>query len=111
MTAGGVPFVKGHGTENDFVLLPDRDGSLTVTEAQVRALCDRRAGLGGDGVIRVAPSGNGGFFMDYRNADGSYAQMCGNGARLFARFLVDIGWEEAGSFSFETRGGRRTACL
>ncbi len=109
----GIPFVKGHGTENDFVLLPDRDGVLEITDALVRALCDRRAGLGADGVIIVRPgvSAGTGFFMDYRNADGSLAEMCGNGARLFARYLVDAGWEPPGTFEFGTRGGARTARL
>ncbi len=113
MTAGGVPFVKGHGTRNDFVLLPDLDDTAPPTPSQVRALCDRRAGLGADGVIRIAASRTPGaaYFMDYRNADGSTAQMCGNGARLFARYLVDAGLEQPGSFTFATRGGLRTAQL
>lgn len=107
-------FVKGHGTENDFVLLPDPDDVLDLTAGRVRALCDRRAGLGGDGVIRVVPVRDGGperFFMDYRNADGSMAEMCGNGARLFARYLVDAGWAAPGSIVFRTRGGTRVARL
>ncbi len=111
-SVAGVPFVKGHGTENDFVLLPDPDGTLEVTSSQVRAVCDRHAGLGADGVIRVAPvptGGAAGFVMDYRNADGSLAEMCGNGARLFARYLVDAGWAPAGRLTFDTRGGTRTA--
>jgi diaminopimelate epimerase len=99
------PFVKGHGTENDFVLLPDHDGSvhgdLSAQEMaqRVRALCDRRAGIGGDGVLRVirtasyddVPDDGSEWFMDYRNADGSLSEMCGNGIRLFARHLVDEG--------------------
>ncbi len=112
VTAVGVPFLKGHGTENDFILLPDPDGTLEVSASQVRALCDRRAGLGADGVIRVAPaaeSSAAAFVMDYRNADGSLAQMCGNGARLFARYLVDAGWAPAGRIVFQTRGGLRVA--
>ncbi len=110
MDRPGAPivFYKGHGTENDFVLLPDRDGTLDVTAAQVRALCDRRAGLGADGVIRIAPEGDS-FVMDYRNADGSLAEMCGNGARVFAHFLYREGWVAPGPFSFSTRGGRREA--
>ncbi len=111
-SGGGVPFVKGHGTENDFILLPDPDDILVVTPGQVRALCERHAGLGADGVIRVAPAAPGGaagFVMDYRNADGSLAEMCGNGARLFARYLVDAGWIPAGQVVFSTRGGIRTA--
>ncbi len=112
MTVGGVPFVKGHGTENDFILVLDRAGALDISASQVRALCDRHAGIGADGVIRVAPARGGlDFFMDYRNADGSQAEMCGNGARVFARFLVDHGWVEPGAFAFATRGGPRTASL
>jgi diaminopimelate epimerase len=89
-------FLKGHGTENDFVLLPDHDGSvhgdLSADEMaeRVRALCDRRAGIGGDGVLRVVRDGDL-WFMDYRNADGSVSEMCGNGIRLFARHLVEEG--------------------
>ena len=82
------PFVKGHGTENDFVLLPDPDGSVhgDLSAERVRALCDRRAGIGGDGVIRVIRSAALGeesdaeWFMDYRNSDGSVSEMCGNGS-------------------------------
>jgi len=86
------PFLKGHGTENDFVLLPDHDGSVhgELDAARVRALCDRRAGIGGDGVLRVVREGSR-WFMDYRNADGSPSEMCGNGIRVFARYLVDEG--------------------
>ena len=104
-------FVKGHGTRNDFVLLPDRDDALTLDPELVRVLCDRRAGIGGDGVIRVAPDATGGWFMDYWNADGTTAEMCGNGARVFARFLVDEGWQQPGTFDFVTRGGPRTATV
>ncbi|MBA3783649.1 MAG: diaminopimelate epimerase [Nocardioides sp.] len=91
-------FLKGHGTENDFVLLPDHDGSVhgELDAARVRALCDRRAGLGADGVLRVIRSVAMGvdgpeWFMDYRNADGSASEMCGNGIRVFVRHLVDDG--------------------
>ena len=90
-----IRFVKGHGTENDFVLLPDPDGALDLTEDRVRRLCDRRAGIGADGVLRVVRSaaaadaapmaGEAEWFMDYRNADGSAVEMCGNGIRVFAR--------------------------
>jgi diaminopimelate epimerase len=108
----GIAFLKGHGTENDFVLLPDPDGTLVISASQVRALCDRHAGIGGDGVIRIAPAAADSpaeYFMDYRNADGSLAEMCGNGARLFARFLVDAGWVPPGRLVFDTRGGTRVA--
>jgi diaminopimelate epimerase len=110
-------FVKGHGTENDFVLLPDPDGALFLTDEQVQAVCDRRAGIGGDGVLHVVrtaadaearalPGADGTtWFMDYRNADGSAAEMCGNGIRVFARFLVDEGLAPAGAIAVLTRDG------
>jgi diaminopimelate epimerase len=102
-----VTFLKGHGTENDFVLLPDLDGRLDLTDKQVSLICDRRAGLGADGVLRIArdPSGAAPWFMDYRNADGSLAEMCGNGIRVFARYLVDAGLAAAGELDINTRDG------
>ena len=104
----GLKFLKGHGTENDFILIPDAADAITLTPAEVRLLCDRHAGLGADGVIRIAPAGDE-FFMDYRNADGSLAEMCGNGARVFAKYLYDFGWVPPGPLRFLTRGGHRTA--
>jgi diaminopimelate epimerase len=108
-------FVKGHGTENDFVLLPDPDGELDLTDERVQRLCDRRAGIGADGVLRVVRSsaypdaasmaGEAEWFMDYRNADGSAVEMCGNGIRVFARFLVDEGWADPGDLPVATRDG------
>ncbi len=152
-------FAKGHGTENDFVILADPDGELDLTPALVRRLCDRRAGIGADGVLRIVEvevlaaalteSGPGAFraaeplndvltsaaatalaspaaiaaagapigqtpsrpaaqwFMDYRNADGSVAEMCGNGARVFARYLVEHGLAHGPEFAIETRAGIR----
>lgn len=108
MSVGGVAFVKGHGTENDFVMLPDFDGELDA--ALVRALCDRHAGLGADGVLRVV-SGDDGYFMDYRNADGSIAETCGNGIRVFARYLVTAGLAQPGTLTIGTRSGPRTVIV
>jgi diaminopimelate epimerase len=124
------PFLKGHGTENDFVLLPDHDGSVhgDLSAERVRALCDRRAGIGADGVLRVVRSsgsplvadapapgaGPGGhptpeWFMDYRNADGSVAEMCGNGIRVFAQHLYDEGLVPADEpVRIATRDGVKT---
>ncbi|MCY1145134.1 diaminopimelate epimerase [Actinoplanes sp. Pm04-4] len=94
----GVNFTKGHGAGNDFVIVEDVDGALDLTPAQVVALCHRRFGIGGDGVLRVvrtakdpAAAGQAAeaeWFMDYRNSDGSIAEMCGNGVRVFTRYLV-----------------------
>jgi diaminopimelate epimerase len=115
-------FVKGHGTENDFVILPDPDGVLDLTPEAVARLCDRRAGIGGDGVLRVVRTkamdhGAAGheadaeWFMDYRNADGSIAEMCGNGIRVFARYLVDAGLAAPGEWDVATRAGLRRVTL
>jgi diaminopimelate epimerase len=113
-----VRFSKGHGTQNDFVLLPDPDGDLDLTPARVAALCDRRRGLGADGVLRVvrwdalrdgpAPEPGVEWFMDYRNADGSIAEMCGNGVRVYARYLEHAGWLSGAELRLGTRGGVRT---
>ncbi len=101
-------YLKGHGTENDFVLLPDLDGELDLTPELVARLCDRRAGIGGDGVLRVVrhdDPAEAEWFMDYRNADGSVAEMCGNGVRVYARYLVDAGLVPYGHLALATRGG------
>ena len=105
-------FLKGHGTENDFVVLPDEDGALELTPELVQALCDRRAGLGGDGVLRVVRSAHvpdadpaTEWFMDYRNADGSIAEMCGNGVRCVAKYVVDRDIVDGDVVRVDTRAG------
>lgn len=117
-------WLKGHGTENDFVLLPDADGRVhgALDPAFVAALCDRRRGLGADGVLRVirtdalreldpsVPVSASEWFMDYRNADGSLSEMCGNGVRVFAKHLFDAG--VATDFVIVgTRAGDRTVTV
>lgn len=101
-----VLFTKGHGTGNDFVILPDPDGALDLTPSLVAALCDRHRGIGADGVLRVVRSAKhpdsaghaaeAEWFMDYWNADGSSAEMCGNGVRVFTRYLISQGLATAG---------------
>ncbi|WUD72795.1 diaminopimelate epimerase [Streptomyces sp. NBC_00510] len=113
----GLPFLKGHGTENDFVIIPDPDGALDLTAGTVARLCDRRAGIGGDGVLRVvrsakhpeaaAMAAEAEWFMDYRNSDGSIAEMCGNGVRVFAHYLRRAGLTGAGDVAVATRAGVR----
>ena len=106
MALDPVPFVKGHGTRNDFVVLPDLDDALRLSDDEVRAICDRRSGIGADGILRVVRSaGDAPWFMDYRNADGSVAEMCGNGIRVFGRFLVESGLAEPGRILVDTRDG------
>jgi diaminopimelate epimerase len=124
MTA--LDFLKGHGTGNDFVVLPDPSADIDLTPDLVRALADRHRGIGADGVIRVAttgalvsrgvipeaPAGVGedDWFMDYRNADGSVAEMCGNGVRVFGHVLAGLGvpgTAEGTPVTIGTRAGRR----
>lgn len=116
-------FAKGHGTQNDFVVLPDPQAELSLTASRVAALCDRRRGLGADGVLRVTTAGaalsagvldrvpdgvgTGDWYMDYRNADGSVAQMCGNGVRVFAHYLRASGMESRDEFVVGSLAGPR----
>jgi diaminopimelate epimerase len=118
-----IAFTKGHGTGNDFVLILDADGRLELTAKQVAAICNRHFGVGADGVIRVVRSKHlpeglevlaeepaAEWFMDYRNADGSIAEMCGNGVRVFARFLTEkslASIEPGETLSIGTRAGVR----
>ncbi|MEU4053705.1 diaminopimelate epimerase [Streptomyces olivaceus] len=110
-----IAFLKGHGTENDFVIVPDPGNALDLPPAAVAALCDRRAGIGGDGLLHVVRSAahpeaghmaaEAEWFMDYRNGDGSVAEMCGNGVRVFARYLQRAGHVGEGDLAVATRGG------
>jgi len=118
-----IEFTKGHGTGNDFVIIADPDGELELSDDQVAALCDRHFGIGADGLLRVVRSAHlpegaaalaeepeAEWFMDYRNADGSKAEMCGNGTRVFARYLVDTGLasiEPGSTLPIGTRAGVR----
>ena len=121
--ANFLEFTKGHGTGNDFVLIHDPKNTLDLRPAQVAKICDRHFGIGADGFIRVieskyvpegvellkdAPEAK--WFMDYRNADGSIAEMCGNGVRVFARYLIEKGLVTVGNgetLSVGTRAGVR----
>lgn len=118
-----VKFTKGHGTGNDFVLVLDESGALKLTTAQIAKICDRHFGIGADGFIRVVrsehlPEGTtilaeepqATWFMDYYNADGSSAEMCGNGTRVFARYLTEKGLvtlADGETLSIGTRAGVR----
>ena len=94
----------GHGTENDFVLVFDPEDEHSITTAQTAAICDRERGIGADGLIRIVKRESK-WFMDYRNADGSLAEMCGNGIRVMARYLVQRGHMPEGIFAINTRDG------
>ncbi|GAA3955631.1 diaminopimelate epimerase [Streptomyces marokkonensis] len=113
-----IAFLKGHGTQNDFVIVPDPENVIDLPPAAAAALCDRRAGIGGDGLLHVVrsaahPEARGmaaeaEWFMDYRNGDGSVAEMCGNGVRVFARYLQRAGYVTEGDLAVATRGGVKT---
>ena len=116
-----ISFTKGHGTGNDFVLILDPAGEISITSEQIAKICDRHFGIGADGFIRVIKSENhtdgkkilaeepgAVWFMDYYNADGSIAEMCGNGTRVFARYLTERGLVEltdGETLSIGTRAG------
>ncbi|TFD92642.1 diaminopimelate epimerase [Cryobacterium lactosi] len=118
-----LQFSKGHGTGNDFVLFADPDGLLTLTPEQIQGICDRQFGVGADGIIRAVRSANldagaaalteddgAEWFMDYWNADGTVSEMCGNGIRVYTRFLLEQGLVELGpgeTLAIGTRSGVR----
>ncbi len=120
-------FAKGHGTQNDFVVLLDMPSGIELTQGRVAALCDRRRGVGADGVLRVTVAGSAreagvfdhlpegvaadDWFMDYRNADGSVAEMCGNGVRVFAHYLWAAGLERRHQFTIGTLAGPRPVVM
>ncbi|MER5827759.1 diaminopimelate epimerase, partial [Streptomyces mirabilis] len=116
-----IAFLKGHGTENDFVIVPDPENAIDLPPTAVAALCDRRAGIGGDGLLHVVRSAahpeakemaaEAEWFMDYRNGDGSIAEMCGNGVRVFARYLQRAGHVAEGDIAVATRGGVKSVHL
>ncbi len=117
-------FAKGHGTGNDFILVSDPDAQLSLTPQQVASLCQRHTGIGADGLILAVrsstlPEGrailqehpDAEWFMDYRNADGSLSEMCGNGVRVFVHFLITkglIGGLDEAPVNIGTRGGLKT---
>jgi diaminopimelate epimerase len=116
-----IEFTKGHGTGNDFVLVLDADAELKLSQKQIAKICDRNFGVGADGLIRVVRTKNSPevshllkdapeaeWFMDYYNADGTTAEMCGNGSRVFARFLIEknlVSLEDSQTLSIATRAG------
>jgi diaminopimelate epimerase len=127
---GEIEFVKGHGAQNDFVVIPDPDATMPglvdgrVADSLIRSLCDRRTGIGADGVLRVVRSVNHPdaarhldgaalpeWFMDFYNADGTAGEMCGNGVRVFARYLAaaELAGPAKDGIPIGTRAGVKTA--
>lgn len=106
-----MEFVKSHGAGNDFVLIEDLADALRPDPDLVRALCDRRFGIGADGLIRIAPAAGADFFMDYYNADGEAAEMCGNGIRCLAKYVGDRGLHDGSEMTVDTRAGAKGLTL
>jgi diaminopimelate epimerase len=102
-----INFQKMHGTLNDFVVFHDLDGNLPLSPGQAARICDRRAGVGADGVIVVRESSAADFLMDYMNADGSVAEMCGNGIRCLAKYVYDNGLTDKKTLKVQTRAGTK----
>ncbi|HEX2030390.1 MAG TPA: diaminopimelate epimerase [Actinomycetota bacterium] len=111
MSGDGLRFAKYHGTGNDFVMIEDLDDRMELTPELVARLCDRHLGVGADGVIRVAPSTRAAFFMDYWNADGGIAEMCGNGVRCLAKLVYDRGLTRDAELAIDTRAGVKHVVL
>lgn len=123
MMATTLHFTKGHGTGNDFILFSDPDGTIDLSPRQIATICDRHFGVGADGVIRavrsahlpdgaaaLAEDAGAEWFMDYHNADGSVAEMCGNGIRVFAQYLIEnslVQLEKTETLPIGTRAGVR----
>ncbi len=103
-----INFQKMHGTLNDFVVFHDLDGKIDLSPEQAAHVCDRRGGVGADGVIVVRRSSAADFFMDYVNADGSLAEMCGNGIRCLAKYVYDNGLTNKTTLQVQTRAGIKT---
>ena len=107
-----MQFVKMNGAGNDFVMLDNRVGGLSLTSAQIARICDRHRGVGADGLLMVEASTDGSDYrMRYYNADGAEAEMCGNGARCFARFADRLAPAAGGKVSFTTPAGVISAQL
>jgi diaminopimelate epimerase len=104
-------FAKYHGTGNDFVMIEDVGDQIRLEAATIAALCDRRRGVGADGLIRIAPAPDADFFMDYYNAEGEPAEMCGNGIRCLAKFAFDRGLTKQRELDVLTRAGLKHLVL
>lgn len=108
MSATQLSFVKMTGAGNDFVVIDNRSGSTSLSAVQISRLCDRRFGIGADGLLAVEPEISGGiadYRMRYYNADGGEAEMCGNGARCFAKFIQTFPRAHENQVSFSTPAG------
>lgn len=100
-----IGFVKMHGLGNDFVVIDNMNGHIALSKEQIIFLCNRKIGIGADGVILVEKSNRADCFMNYYNSDGTFAEMCGNGVRCVAKFLKDDSTKSKTNFKIDTRAG------
>ena len=105
----GVTFYKYQGAGNDFLIADNLDGAIELFADDISSMCDRRYGIGADGVMLLGKSDSAAFRMEYYNADGSGGMMCGNGGRCIAAFAVDMGLAGGYEFDFEAADGMHTA--
>ena len=101
-----MKFYKYQGAGNDFLIADNRDGSISLTKDQIASVCDRRYGVGADGLMLLETSDRHDFRMTYYNSDGSGGMMCGNGGRCIVAFAADMGLEK---FDFDAADGFHTA--
>jgi diaminopimelate epimerase len=100
-----IPFVKGHGLGNDYIVMSEADLPRALTEAAIVRICDRNWGVGSDGILLLTPSTRADFGLRIFNPDGSEAEKSGNGLRIFAKYLWDHGHAQSPKFTVETKGG------
>ncbi|MGC8660394.1 MAG: diaminopimelate epimerase [Desulfomonilaceae bacterium] len=100
-----ITFQKMHGAKNDFVVFHDFENAISLSPSEISRICDRRVGVGADGLIVARSSETGDFFMDYMNSDGTVAEMCGNGIRCLAKYVYDNGFTKDTHIVIETRAG------
>ncbi|MBI4259789.1 MAG: diaminopimelate epimerase [Actinobacteria bacterium] len=106
-----LEIAKYHGAGNDFVMIEDLEGRVSLSPRLVAALCDRHRGVGADGLIRVTGADDADFFMDYYNAEGATAEMCGNGIRCLAKLVYERGLTDKTELAVVTRAGLKHVSL
>ena len=100
-----IPFVKGHGLGNDYLVLTQQDVPRGLSASAIRRICDRNRGVGSDGILLLVPSAKADFGLRIFNPDGSEAEKSGNGLRIFAKYLSEHGHAKSTTFTVETKGG------
>src|SRR3989338_7605424 len=100
-----LEFYKYHGAGNDFIMIDNIKGDISLSPQEIYSLCDRHFGIGADGVILLESSSEADCFMNYYNADGTLAEMCGNGVRCTAKFFIQQAKSKLKELSIDTRAG------